>query len=163
MKRIVAIYIRLELNAIDRLREQPEILPMYDPRVALADGRGLDLGQGWDELGAYLEGGIKIPESGPTVGEESLPDTDSRARWSYIVPDRVAAIAKRLNRYTRREFERSYKIDSEETQDFMRDEQTGALGNRASYMFHKLRTLADHYSAAAARGQAMLVRIGERV
>ncbi len=163
MKRIVAIYIRLKLSEIDRLRDRPEILPMYDPRVALAVGRGLDLGQDWDELGAYLEGGIKIPEVGPTVGEEILPDTDSRARWSYVVPDRVVAIAKQLKRYSRREFVRSYKTDTEETQEFVRDEQTGVPGDRASLLFHKLRTLADHYSAAAEHGEAMLVRIGERV
>lgn len=163
MKQIVAIYIRLAPSEIDRLREKPEILPLYDPRVALADGRGLDLGQGWDELGAYLEGGITIPETGPTVGEEVLPDLDPRARWSYVVPERVAAIARQLMRYTRREFFRSFKTDTDETQDFVRDEQSGTIGDRASYMFQKLRTLARHYSAAAECGEAMLVRIGERV
>jgi hypothetical protein len=36
------------------------------------------------------------------------------------------------------------------------------IKDRATYLFAKLKSLAFHYAKAAERGDAMLVRIGER-
>lgn len=163
LKRIVAIYIRLPLEEIERLRDTPDVLPKYDPRVALADGRGLDLGRAWEELGCFLDGGVSIPEHGPTVGEEPMPDVDPRAAWSYVRPERVRAIANALADMKKADFRTAYKLDPEETADHLPSEHTGAWGDRATIMFKKLRQLASHYREAADRGQAMLVRIGERL
>src|SRR5690606_4980673 len=88
VKPIVGIYIRMDLAELHRLRDRPEVLPMYDPRVALEDGRGLDLGRAWESLGVFLDGGITLPEIGPTVGDFPMAPTDERATWSYVEPDR---------------------------------------------------------------------------
>jgi hypothetical protein len=163
MRRIVGIYVRLPVGEVERLCAQPEILPKYDPRVALSDGRGLDLGSAWEDLGCFLDGGIQLPEHGPTVGEIPLPDTDPRAAWSYVAAQRVKVIAQALAELTPADFKRTYKTDPEETADSLPGELTGAWGNRSAVMFKKLRRLAGHYAKAARRGEAMLVRIGERM
>jgi hypothetical protein len=151
------------MSEIERLKSQPEILPKYDPRVALADGRGLDLGTAWEHLGCFLDGGVRLPEHGPTVGEVPMPDTDPRAAWSYVTPERVGVVAQALLDLRRNDFHRHFKTDPEETADSLPGELTGAWGNRTAVLFKKLRALAAHYAEAARRGEAMLVRIGERM
>lgn len=163
MKHIVAILIRVPWSEIQRLVDEPTILPMYDPRVALNAGRGLDLGRAWEGLGCLLDGGVQLPEQGPTVGEVPMADTDERAAWSYVVPDRVRVIADALADLCQRDFRTLYRIDPEETADVLPNEHTGMWTDRATYMMKKLRRLTRHYRAAAQHGEAMLVRIGERV
>ena len=165
MKPIVAVYIRIPAKELERLRKHPQILPKYDPRVAINDGRGLDLGRAWDELGCYLDGGAKVPDQGPTVGEEPLPNLDERALWSFVAPARVQVIAQALSEISAAEFKREYHLDPEQTADILPEERTGAfrIKDRATYLFTKLKSLALHYAKAAERGEAMLVRIGERV
>ncbi len=162
LKQIVGIYIRLEQDELDRLKSNPAILPKYDPRVALTDGRGLDLGRAWEDLGVFLDGGVKLPDSGPTVGDQPLPNTDIRATWSYVAPERVREMAAQLRRMRRSQFRDRYTVDMEETQNIP-GARTGPHGNRQNYMYKKLRELAGHYSKAADAGEGMLVRIGERM
>lgn len=163
LRRIVGIYVRLPMAEIERLRREPAILPKYDPRVALSDGRGLDLGSAWEALGCFLDGGVQVPDQGPTVGEQPMPETDPRAAWSYVDPDRVKVVARALAEIDRAEFRRVFKTDPEETADSLPGELTGAFGDRAGTLYRKLRRLAAHYAEAAQQGEAMLVRIGERV
>lgn len=162
MKQIVGIYIRMNPEELYRLRDHPDVLPKYDPRVALDDGRGLDLGRAWESLGVFLDGGIQLPDMGPTVGEFPMGPADEQAAWSYVAPDRVVEIAAELGTLDRREFHRRYQVDNEDTQDIP-DMRTGGWGSRQQYLFKKLRALAHHYQQAAQRGEGMLVRIGERV
>ncbi|MBI4702534.1 MAG: DUF1877 family protein [Deltaproteobacteria bacterium] len=163
MTTLVAFYIRVPTSEIERLREHPEILPKYDPRVALGDGRGLDLGRAWEALGCLLDGGVRAPEIGPTVGEEPLPGTDTRAVWSYVSAARVEEIARRLGELDRQQFREIYDVDPEDTADSLPDERTAGWGGRSDYLYKKLRLLAKHYREAAEQGEAILVRIGERV
>ena len=163
LKKIVGIYIRMSEHELQRLRSQPEILPKYDPRVALSDGRAVDIGRAWEELGVFLDGGVRLPEQGPTVGDIPLPQTDSRATWSYIEPERVKAMAEHLMQMRKKEFRKAYDVDPEDTQDSLPGSRTGQWGSRGAYMYQKLRMLASHYADAARHGQAMLVRIGERI
>jgi len=162
-KNIIAIYIRLPKEEVERLIANPGILPLYDPRVALNDGRGLDLGRAWEELGCFLDGGVRVPSVGPTVGEIPMPESDSRATWSYVEPDRVVQIAPALDAIESNEFSQRYQIDLEETADSIPFSRTGGWGNSATYLYNKLRALAEHYATASEYGEAMLVRIGERV
>jgi hypothetical protein len=159
---IVGIYIRLGMEELLRLRDHPDVLPKYDPRVALGDGRGLDIGRAWEELGAFYEGGVKVPESGPTVGEVPLHCDDQRAAWSYVEPERVAVFADKLRLLRRAQFRQRYESDGEDTLT-MPGTMTGEFGDREKYMYKKLRLLARHYADAAASGEGMLVRIGARV
>ena len=162
LNQIVGIYIRLDPSEIERLRDNPSILPLYDPRVALSDGRGLDLGRAWEELGVFLDGGVTLPDRGPTVGDVPMPNTDDRATWSYIEPERVAEMAAMLSQYHKRELREHYDVDGEDTARLI-DARTAGWGDRAQYMYNKLRALAKHFAAAAGRGEGMLVRIGERI
>jgi hypothetical protein len=164
MNQIIGIYIRMPHPEILRLRDHPDILPKYDPRVALADGRGLDLGRGWEELGVFIDGGVKLPDAGPTVGEEPLPNTDTRATWSYIAPERVVVYAEELTRLERTEFTTRYhQGDPEDTADSLPGSRTDGWGDRAHYLRKKLRALSAHFARAAGHGEAMLVRIGARI
>lgn len=161
LRQIVGIYIRMGPRELSRLREHPEILPKYDPRVALADGRGLDLGRAWEELGVFLDGGVKLPDAGATVGDVPLPSNDSRATWSYIEPERVRVLAGELSAMRRDDFCARYEVDNEDT--LTMPGTTGAHGDRRGFMYRKLRELASHYAAAALNGEGMLVRIGDRI
>jgi len=161
LKQIVGMYIRLDLDEIERLRDHPEILPKYDPRVPLSDGRGIDIGRAWEELAVFIDGGVKVPEVGPTVGEIPLASTDTRATWSYVEPARVAEMAEHLRQMRRKTVRTRYQVDLEDTQT-LPGARTGAWGDRANYIYKKLRALAQHYAEAAEAGQGMLVRIGER-
>ncbi len=159
----MGIYIRLQQQEVERFVANPDILPKYDPRVALADGRGIDLGRAWEELGVFLDGGVKLPEHGPTIGEQPLVSSDARAAWSFVSAQRVCELAEELRAMRRSEFKKRYQIDPEETQDSLPGSRTGGFGDRAVYMYAKLRQLASHYAKAAENGEAMLVRIGERI
>ena len=163
MKRIVGVYIRLPMDEIARLRDHPEVLPKYDPRVALGDGRGLDLGRAWEDLGVFIDGGVKMPDTGPSLGKQPLPSTDERAAWSYVEPEQVAAWAAQLGALRRSDFHRQYDVDNEDTQDSLPSARTGGWGDREGYLYKELRALGEHYAAAAECGEGMLVRIGERV
>jgi hypothetical protein len=162
LTQIVGIYIRVPMREIERLRSHPEVLPKYDPRVALADGRAIDLGRAWEDLGVLLDGGVRLPDHGPTVGDIPLPETDSRAMWSYVEPATVAEIAERLAAH-KKNFRTLYVVDGEDTDPHMLSARTGGYRDSNHYLMTKLATLAEHYAAAAASGEAMLVRIGERV
>jgi uncharacterized protein DUF1877 len=162
LKHIIGIYIRLDAREVARLRDNPGILPKYDPRVALADGRGLDLGRAWEELGVFLDGGVKLPEGGATLGDFPLPTTDPRATWSYIEPARVAVLADELAKLGERQFRKAYEVDGEDT-DVIPGSRTDGWGDRAQYLWKKMQALAIHYREAAQRGEAMLVRIGEKI
>jgi Domain of unknown function (DUF1877) len=161
LKQIVGMYIRMEWVEIERLRDHPEILPKYDPRVPLADGRAIDIGRAWEELGVFIDGGVKCPEVGPTVGDVPMNGEDSRAMWSYVEPERVVAMAAELKQMRRKSVRQQYHVDLEDTQT-LPGARTGAWGDRAAYVYNKLRALTKHYQAAADAGQGMLVRIGER-
>ena len=91
LKQIVGIYIRMAEAELGRLRDNPSILPKYDPRVPLADGRGLDIGRAWEELAVFIDGGVKLPDHGPTVGDVPIATEDTRATWSYVAPERVTS------------------------------------------------------------------------
>lgn len=162
LKHIVGIYIRMSREEIERLAGNPNILPKYDPRVALSDGRGLDLGRAWEELGVFLDGGVKLPDAGPTVGDVPMPPVDARATWSYVEPARVREMAEELRQMRRAQFRTRYRVDAEDTQTIP-GSRTGPHGDRKSYMYKKLRDLAGHYAKAAEAGEGMLVRIGERM
>lgn len=162
MTQIVGIYIRLDPEELRRLVEQPELLPKYDHRVPLADRRALDLGRAWEPLGVFIDGGFRLPAAGPTVGVMPLPPTDERATWSYIEAPDVEAFARSLRAFGPKEFALRYEIDTDESQEIP-DSRTGGWGSQRQYMFKKLEALKAHYAAAAAAGQGMLVRIGERV
>lgn len=163
LKHIVGIYIRLSRRELERLREHPDILPKYDPRVALTDGRGLDLGRAWEELAVFLDGGVKLPDVGPTVGETPIKSEDARATWSYIEPERVTEWAVELAELSKKEFDHRYSADPDDTQDSLPGSRTGKWGDRAAYLWGKLRALAEHFTLAAEQGEGMLVRIGERM
>lgn len=162
MTKIVGIYIRLDPDELHRLVAHPEILPKYDPRVPLADGRGLDLGRAWEPLGVFIDGGFRLPATGPTIGVEPLPPTDQRATWSFIEAEDVAEFARSLKALGPKEFALRYEIDADESQEIP-DTRTGGWGSQRQYMFKKLEALKAHYAVAAAAGQGMLVRIGERI
>ena len=163
LKQIVGIYIRMSEAEIGRLRDHSDILPKYDPRVALADGRGLDLGRAWEELAVFIDGGVKLPEIGPTVGEIPLPSSDTRATWSYIPAARVAEMAAELLRIEKKEFAERYEADLEDTADSLPDARTDGWGDRRTYLRKKLRVLSAHFARAAKQSEGMLVRIGERI
>lgn len=162
MTQIVGIYIRLDPEELKRLVEHPEILPKYDHRVPLADGRALDLGRAWEPLGVFIDGGYRLPPTGPTVGVLPLPPTDERATWSYIEAHDVQDLARSLKAFGPKEFALRYEIDADESQEIP-DSRTGGWGSQRQYMFKKLEALKAFYAVAAAAGQGMLVRIGERV
>ena len=155
-----AVYLRLDPAELMGLRH-PGALAALRVDAALADGRALDLGRAWEELGCLLDGGIRTPESGPTVGYDPLAAADGVA-WASIEPARVRAVADALASLDRDAFIRLYSVDDAETADGLPGERTGEWGDRAEYLFAKLERLRAHYVEAARRGQAMVVRIAPR-
>ena len=162
MRIVVGIYTRLPMTEIERLAAKPALLRRLDARVALADGRALDLGRRWEELGCLLDGGILAPRTGPTVGEQPLASPEEDVAWSFVTPERVREIAAELGRVTRDAFMRLYEVDDEDTADAAPGERTERVIDQAAYLFRRLEQLRDHYRAASAKNEAMLVRIGER-
>ena len=157
-----ALYFRLSPSEAKRFLERPHLIRKLDVRVPMADGRAIDLGRGWEEIGCLLEGGISVPRSGPMIGEVELWQ-DASGAWSYLSESRVSELAPSLV-MTRADFYRIYRVeDDEDTQDRLPHEQTGKSATRADYLFKKLERLAAHYRDASDRGEAMLVRITEHV
>src|SRR5690349_6423926 len=91
-----ATYLRLDASELAALVSDHAALGRIDLDAAVADGRALPFGRGWDELGCLLEGGFKTPETGPTVGYDPLGSLDAGAAWATVSPDRVATIATEL-------------------------------------------------------------------
>ncbi len=161
-KPIVGVYIRLPVSDVDRLRDKPDVLSKFDHRVSLADGRGLDLGRAWEALAVLIDGGVRLPERGPTLGELPLPDCDARAAWSYVDAVRVPVVAEALAAVCR-QFAKLYGGDGEDTDPYMSDGRTAGYRGNRDYLLKKLELLAKHYGHAAVAGEAMVVRIGERL
>lgn len=157
-----ALYLRIPASELARFRARPELVKKLDLRVPLGDGRALDLGRGWDEIGCLLEHGWSTPTRGPTIGEEAIFATDDEA-WTALDERRVVACAAELGVLTQQRFEELYAVDDLETVDLPGD----ASVDRASTMsrskpdklWRKVEKLAAHYAAASARGEAMLIRI----
>jgi hypothetical protein len=157
-----AVYLRLPPAELAALEKEPAGLRALPLDAALADGRALDLGRAWEELGCLLEGGIRIPETGPTVGYRPLGTTEDGAAWAGVDADRVRRVADELGVLHRDAFIRLYVVDDGETADTMPGERTGEWGDRAQYLYGKLELLRTHYVEAARLGQALLVRIAAR-
>lgn len=153
-----ALYLRISPADLRRYLQKPELLSRLDVRVALADGRALDLGRGWEEIGCLLEGGISVPTRAPTVGDSTLVEGE-RAAWGLVEAERVKELALFLDRIDRAEFYRMYYVDDEDTQDKLPDDQTGGIQKRSEHLFRKLAKLTEHYKTAARAGEAMLIRI----
>jgi hypothetical protein len=156
-----AVYVRLPERELRRLAEAPAALAGLDVAAALADGRAIDLGRGWDELGCLLEGGISTPASGPTVGDDVFHAEETQT-WSAVTPARVASIAAELAEMTPEVFLGLYQVGDDGTAEGPLDEHTGAWADRARLLYEKLVRLRAHYEAARTRGEAMLVRIAKR-
>ena len=159
---IVATLFRATSSEIERLRRDTRLALAMDPRGPLADGRAIDLGRRWEELGCLLDGGIATPEAGPVVGDEPIPCNDKQQAWSYVSPERVAAIATELARINRGAFMRLYRVEEDDTADDIPEARTGAWGDGGQYLYDRFLQLRAHYEAAAQHGEGMLVRIGER-
>jgi hypothetical protein len=160
---IVATLIRATPGEIERMKQRPSLALDLDVAVALAEDRALDLGRRWEELGCLLDGGISAPESGPVVGDEPLAGNDERQAWSFVSPERVRSLAAELAKLTRRAFLRLYRVEEDETADDVPEARTGAWGDGGEYLWQRFEQLRRHYELASARGEGMLVRIGERV
>jgi hypothetical protein len=159
---VVGIYTRAPGPELERFVKNPKLLAKLDDRVALTDGRAIDLGRCWEELGCLLEGGISTPRSGPTVGDTPIA-SDDQVVWSVVGAERVKTLAAELSRMTREAFYKLYRTDDDEdTADAAPGERTERLIDRAAYLWRKFEQLRDHYAVAARRGESMLVRIGER-
>lgn len=163
MPTIDALYVRAAPREVALFEARPGLLAALDLRGLVAEGRALDLGRAWDELGCLLEGGISTPSSGPTVGERPLASPAEWEVWNWIDAERVAVIARELAAIDRETFHRMYTVDDEDTADAFPEDYTGVWADRAEYLYRKLELLRDHYATAAARGESMLVRLGERL
>jgi len=160
-KPIVGVYIRVAGDELDGLRQHGERLAEVDVARAIEDGRAFDLGRAWEPLAVLIDGGVRLPETGPTLGEIPLPDTDPRVAWSCIEAERVPVLATLLGDSCRR-FGALYFVDGEDTDPYMMDTRTGGYRGNRDYLVKKLELLARHFVVAAEAGEAMLVRIGER-
>lgn len=160
-KPIVGTYLRVSVGALADLESSPSLLVALDLDTALAEGRALDLGRGWEPLAVWIDGGFRLPEAGPTLGEVALPDVDPTAAWSYVGVSRVPYVAEQLVAMCRG-FAVLYARDGEDTDPYMSDGRTGGYRGNRDYLVRKLEGLARHYEEAARHGEAMLVRIGER-
>jgi hypothetical protein len=158
-----AFYLRLPEGELRRFVAAPVLLAELDLAAPLRDGRAIDLGGGWDELGCLLEGGISTPSSGPTVGDQLVYD-DTTETWSSVDPERVRAIAAELAAMTAETFLGLYLVGDDGTAELAVDDHAGAWSrgstrDRADRLYQKLERLRDHYEAAKQHGEAMLVRI----
>lgn len=153
-----ALYIRASEDELRALKADPARLGAFDVASRLADGRALDLGRGWDELGCLLDGGISPPEVGPTVGEHALRAEEGRELWTYVERSRVPAMAAALS-LTHGEFLGLYEVGDEGTADRPFVEHTGQWTDGADRLYTKLQRLRAHYESAAAKGEGMLVRL----
>ena len=162
MPEVVGVYLRISKDELEDYRRRPDALASLDVEEALGDGRALDLGQRWAELGCLLDGGIAPPRVGPTVGEEPLGSSEEgEASFAFVAPERVGKIAEELSKISRTAFLDLYRVDDSETADCLPEEQSHA-GDGALRLYKRFAQLRAHYADAASRGEAMLVRIGER-
>jgi Domain of unknown function (DUF1877) len=160
---IVATLIRASRSEIESVRDEPALALSFDARQALSDGRAIDLGRRWEELGCLLDGGIATPESGPVVGDEPIACNDERELWRFVVPERAASIAADLAKVTRRTFMGLYRVEEDDTAHDLPEARTGAWGDGGEYLYERFVEMRAHYRVAAQRGEGMLVRIGARV
>jgi hypothetical protein len=160
-KPIVGTYLRVSVSELAGLESSPSMLLELDIDGAFARGVALDLGRGWEPLAVWIDGGVRLPEQGPTLGEVALPDVDPLAAWSYVDASRVPLVAQQLTAMCRG-FAALYARDGEDTDPYMSDGRTGGYRGNRDYLMKKLEGLARHYGEAAQRGEAILVRIGER-
>lgn len=161
-KSIVGVYMRVSPAELRRLTREPGAVRRFDTRAAIESGTGLDLGHAWEALAVLIDGGIRLPETGPTLGELPLPDEDPGATWSYVPADRVPAIAAELREH-HVQFARLYVVDGDDTDPYMLDLRTGGYPGYREYLLERLDRLAAHYEQASIRGEALVVRIGESV
>lgn len=157
---LFVIYYRVSSTELARLTDAPESLNGMSLEAALKEGRALDLGRAWEELGCLLEGGIAIPESGPTVGEELLLMTDEGVAWNAIRPERVAELARGPMGLKDEAFLQLFSWDDSDTADFFPGDRTGQWGDQSQYLYEKFQLLRAFYRAAADAGEAILVRLG---
>jgi hypothetical protein len=157
---LFALYLRVSVDDLARFEEDPARLYATPMQPALDEARALDLGRAWEDLGCLLEGGIKTPETGPTVGDQPLPTTVDGVLWSSVSSARVKEYAEGPMNLTKAQFLALCRVDEADTADFLPGERTGEWGDPTKYLFEKYRLLAALYRAAAAAGEAMLVRLG---
>jgi hypothetical protein len=157
---LFAIYLRVSAAELARVQSDPSGILQMPLSAALDEGRALDLGRAWEELGCLLEGGIRIPETGPTVGDQPLVMTDDGVAWNQILPARVAEYAHGVMALAEPQFLALCTIDEADTADFLPGERTGQWGDPTKYLFQKYQALSSLYQRAAAAGEAILVRLG---
>jgi len=157
---LFAIYYRVSPAELDRLAGAPEVLTGMSLESALKDGRALDLGRAWEELGCLLEGGIAIPESGPTVGDEPLLLTEEGVAWNAIRPARVIELIESTMGMKDDAFLQLTSWDESDTADFFPGDKTGQWGDQSQYLYEKFQRLRAFYRLAADAGEAILVRLG---
>lgn len=158
---LVGVYLRISEPELRALGDGPDALSRLDLASAIGEGRALDLGSRWDELGCLLDGGIARPSTGPTVGDEPLPSPETSVAWALVSPARVSTLAEELSRISRSRFLELYRVDDAETADSLPEERS-QTEDGARHLFKRFVQLRAHYADAARRGEAMLVRIGER-
>lgn len=160
---LYAIYLRVAPDLLEQLCDRPDRLGELDLHEALLDGRAVDLGRRWEELGCLLEGGIEPPRQAPTVADVVFAAfDDDRTLWGYVSAERVQAMARELSRITPDAFLAMYRVDDADTADAAPGDRTERIADPATYLFRRFEQLRDHYLAAAERGEAVLVRLGER-
>lgn len=157
---LFALYLRVSTEELARFEEDPARLYAMPMQQALDEARALDLGRAWEDLGCLLEGGIKTPETGPTVGDHPLPTTDDGVLWSAVPAARVKEYAEGPMSLSKPQFLALCRVDEADTADFLPGERTGEFGDPTKYLFEKYRALSALYRAAAAAGEAVLVRLG---
>lgn len=160
---LYAIYLRVASELLEQLCDRPDRLGELDVREALLDGRAVDLGRRWEELGCLLDGGIEPPCQAPTVADVVFAAfDDDRTLWGYVSPARVRAMAHELSRITPDAFLAMYRVDDADTADAAPGDRTERIADPATYLYRRFEQLRDHYVAASERGEAVLVRLGER-
>jgi hypothetical protein len=157
---LFAIYLRVSVEELERIQADPSSILTMPLSGALEEGRALDLGRAWEELGCLLEGGIRTPETGPTVGDHALVTTEDGVAWNQISAARVAEYAQGVMSLAKPQFVALCTIDEADTADFLPGERTGQWSDPTQYLFQKYRALSSLYRSAASAGEAILVRLG---
>jgi hypothetical protein len=155
-----AIYVCVAKDEVDELRADPSKLIGVALQPALDEGRAVDLGRAWEELGCLIEGGIRTPESGPTVGDEAVATTEEGVAWNAVRPERVRHYAEHTLALGREQFMALFSLDDAETADAMPGDRTREWSDSRAYLFERLQALRALYARAAAEGDAVLVRLG---
>ncbi|MEM1028805.1 MAG: DUF1877 family protein [Myxococcota bacterium] len=158
---LVGIYLRAPADVLDGWIRHPPTVSAIELHAWIRDGRALDLGRAWEALGVFIDGGIRLPSTGPTVGVTPLLPEAPDAAWASVSPAETVAFAADLRRLGPGEFAARYAVDAEDSVEIP-DSRTGGWGSQRQYIFKKLEALKAHYAIAAAAGEGMLVRIGPR-